>query len=73
MARPTGPVAAVERAQRLDHRLDVVADHAVAADHVGVDVRQLHLAAVEQPAIVAVEEHGAAAEERLDVAAEARG
>ena len=69
--RAIHPVARLEGAQRLDDRLHIVADHAVAPDHIRVDVREVHLARVEQPLVVAVEKDGAAAEERLDVPAEA--
>ena len=58
----------IEHPQRRDHLFNPVANRAVAADDVGVDVRQPHLVPPGAPAVDQVEEDGAAADEGLDVA-----
>ena len=56
--------------KRRDHGVGVVADRTVAADQIRIDVRQPDTAPFEPSRGVQVEEHRAAADERLDVAIE---
>jgi hypothetical protein len=50
-----------------------IAQRQVAADEIGIDVREMHRTAVENPRRVQMKEDGAAADERLDVSPELGG
>ncbi len=67
MRRPVAPMPFREPLEAPDHVVHGIPHHAVAADHIRVDVGQPHRAAVQQPMVVAVEEHGAAADEWFHV------
>ena len=62
-----------ERLQGPDYVLDVVADRQVTPDQVWIQVGKLRAPALEVAAVEQVEEHGATAKKRLDVARELLG
>jgi hypothetical protein len=59
-----------EAIELVGDRFRLLAHRLVAADQVGVGIDEQHVAAVEPARRLEIEEHGAAAEERLDVADE---
>ena len=68
--RARAPPPAVELAR---HASGSIADRFVAADQIGVRIDQDHVVVAQASGAVQIEEHGAAAEERLDVAIERCG
>jgi hypothetical protein len=68
-----GPTARVPRGQRFqvsNHLVHIIADGQIAADHVRIGVGEDRRAILEQAGDVEIEEDRAAAQERLEIAAE---
>ena len=66
-------ISCLEFSEQLNHRFPIVQQLQPAPDEVGVDVRQVNLAAVQSSGTSEVEEHRAAAQKRFVVVAEVLG